>query len=96
MASTSNQENNMYCRKKCILIKVFPKLFHLYIENFFKLTFKTGFLVHNIDLYLCWQVEKNKWILCSRKKGVKWFAHLRFLMYKLQKHIKTLKETLSN
>ena len=32
-----------------------------------KLTFKTGFLVHNIYLNLCEQVENSKWILCSRE-----------------------------
>ena len=42
---------------------------------------KTGFLVRNIHLYLCWQVEDTKWILCCRKTDVK-CAYLRFLMYK--------------
>jgi hypothetical protein len=32
-------------------------------------------------LYLCWQVEDTKWILCCRKTDVK-CAYLRFLMYK--------------
>jgi hypothetical protein len=35
--------------------------------------------VHNIQLYLCRQVENTKWILCSRKIGVK---YLRFQMYR--------------
>ena len=36
-----------------------------------KLAFKTGFLVQNINLYLCGQVENTKWILGSRKIVVK-------------------------
>ena len=31
---------------------------------------KTGFSVHNIYLYLPWQVENTKWILCCQN-GVK-------------------------
>ena len=40
----------------------------LYIRN---LAFKNGFPVNNIHLYLCGQVDNTKWILCSRKIGVK-------------------------
>ena len=42
---------------------------------------KTRVSVRNIRLYLCWQVEDTKWILCCRKIGVK-CAYLRFLIYK--------------
>ena len=52
------------------LIKIF--------QNYFICTLKIlklAFLVHNIDLYLCWHVENDKWILCSRKKGVKRCAY---------------------
>ena len=51
---------------------------YLCIRN---LAFKTGFSVNNINLYLCWQVDDTKWILCCQKIGVK-YAYLRFLMYK--------------
>ena len=44
-----------------------------------KTRLKTGFSVRNIHLYLCWQVEDTKWILCCRKTDVK-CAYLRFLM----------------
>ena len=37
------------------------------------------FLVHNIHLYLCVQVENTKWILCSQKICDK-CEYLRFLM----------------
>ena len=45
-------------------------------HKWWKLAFKTGFSVHYIHLYLCGQVENTKWILCSRKIGVK-CAYLR-------------------
>ena len=56
-------------------------LFIFVHQKSWKLAFKTGFSVHNIHLYLCWQVEDTKWILCYRKIGVE-SAYLRFLMYK--------------
>ena len=31
---------------------------------YYELAFQTGFSVHNIHLYLWWQVENTKWILC--------------------------------
>ena len=48
----------------------------------FKTLVKTNFWVRNIHLYLCWQVEDTKWILCCRKTDVK-CAYLRFLIYKV-------------
>ena len=56
-------------------------LFIFVYQKSWKLAFKTGFSVHNIYLYLCWQVEDDKWILCSWKTYVK-CAYFRFLMYK--------------
>ena len=50
-------------------------------QKSWKLTFKTGISVNNSHQYLCEQVENIKWILCSRKIGVK-CTYLRFLMYK--------------
>ena len=55
---------------------------YLYIRNLEKSRLKRFFSVHNIHLYLCWQVEITKWILCSRKMMLNG-AHLRFLMYKI-------------
>ena len=46
-------------------------------QKSWKFAFKIGFSVHNIHLYLCWQLENTKWILCCRKTGVK-CAYLRF------------------
>ena len=43
-------------------------------------TFKTGFSVHNIHLYLCYHVENAKWILNCRKIVLN-VQYLRFLMY---------------
>ena len=54
---------------------------YLYIRNLENLHLKPFFLVHNIHLHLCWQVEDIKWILCCQKIGVK-CAYLRFLIYK--------------
>ena len=48
------------------------------------------FLVHNIHLYLCRQVEDAKWILCYRKTDVK-CMFLRFLMHKYVLYIRNLK-----
>ena len=42
---------------------------------------KPFFSLHNIHLYLCWQVGNTKWILCCQKIGVN-SAYLRFLTYK--------------
>ena len=42
--------------------------------------FKNEFLVHSNHLNLCGQVENLKWILSSRKPGVK-CGYLRFFMY---------------
>ena len=47
-------------------------LFMFVHQKSWKLTFKTGLSVHNIHLNLCGQVENSKWILCSRKTGVKY------------------------
>ena len=54
---------------------------YLYIRNLENSRLEPFFSVHNIHLYLCWQVEDTKWILCCRKTDVK-CAYLRFLMYK--------------
>ena len=51
-------------------------------QKSWKFAFKTGFTEHNINLYLWWQVENTKWILCSRKIGDK-YEYLRFMMYKI-------------
>ena len=51
---------------------------YLYIRNLENSSLK---LVHKIHLYLCWQVDDTKWILCCLKLGVKCEC-LRFLMYK--------------
>ena len=50
-------------------------------QKSWKLAIKSGFSVHNVLLYLYWQVEGTKWILCCQKIDVK-CAYLRFLMYK--------------
>ena len=45
-----------------------------------KLAFKTGLSVQNIHFYWCGLIENTKWILCSRKIGVK-CAYSRYLIY---------------
>ena len=57
------------------------RLFMFVHKKSWKLTYKTGFSVHNIYLYLWGQVENTKLILSSRKIGVK-CAYLRFLVHK--------------
>ena len=57
-------------------------IIHICTSEILKLAFKTGFSVHNIHLYLCWQVENTKWILCFRKIVLN-VQYLRFLMYKI-------------
>ena len=44
-------------------------------------TLEIAFSVHNIHLYLCWQVETTKWILCSRKMVLN-SSYLKILVYK--------------
>jgi hypothetical protein len=84
----SKLEIRVVCREfffafKYVVIVFFEtKQMIIYICTSWKLAYKTGFSVHNIHLYLCWQVEDTKWILCYRKIGVK-CAYLRFLMYKV-------------
>ena len=52
--------------------KAFWYTIYILASDFFeKFAFKTGFSVHNINLYLCWQLDDTKWILCCRKIGVK-------------------------
>ena len=53
---------------------------YFYFTNVKNLQYEIGLSVHNFHLNLCGQVENSKWILCSRKTGVK-SANLRFLMY---------------
>ena len=48
----------------------------LYNKNLENSRLKPVFSVHNINWYLCGQVENTKWILCSKKLN----AYLRFLM----------------
>ena len=57
-------------------------IIHICSSEILKTRVKTGFLVHNIHLYLSGQVENTKWILCSRKIGGVKCAYLRFLMFK--------------
>ena len=55
-------------------------LFIFVHQKCWKLAFKTDFSVYNIHLYLCWQVENTKCILCCRKMVLN-VQKLRFLMY---------------
>ena len=50
--------------------------------------------LHNIHLYLCWQLENAKLILCNRKIGVK-CAYLRFLLCKYLLNCFSLSSTYS-
>ena len=54
-------------------------IIYFHTSEILKTRFKNRFSVHNNHLYLCGQVENTKWILCSRKMGIK-CAYLRFLM----------------
>ena len=56
-------------------------LFLLVHQKSLKIRVKNGLLIHNNHLNLCGQEEHSKWILSSRKPGVK-FGYLRCLMYK--------------
>ena len=65
-----------------VFFKQITWLFSFVHKKSWKLTFTAGFSVQNIHFYLCGQVENTKWILCSRKIGVK-CSYLSFLMYKM-------------
>ena len=58
----------------CLHIFQFSKqlrwLFLFVHQKSWKHTFKISFSVHNIILYLCWQVENTKRMLCSQKTGI--------------------------
>ena len=73
--------NKKYLVFKYVLIVFFRNKSVIYIcaSEILK-AFKTGFSIHNIHLYLCWQVENTKWILCCRKMVFN-VQYLRFLMY---------------
>ena len=73
------------CREFLALKDIFVVFFetnqmiiYIHTSEILKGSVKNRFLVHNIQTYLCGQVENTKWILCSGKIGVK-YAYLRFL-----------------
>ena len=85
-----NKDKNLCCVGNFKPLDTYLSLFfrnksddylYLYIRNQ-KFVFKTVFLVHNIHLYLYWQVENTKWILCCQKMELN-VQYLRFLMYKV-------------
>ena len=71
LASDSFEKEILVCRK-FLAFKYVSIVFiryksddYLYLYTRNLENFETGFSVHNINLYFCWQVENTKWILCS-------------------------------
>jgi len=76
------QTTNTYLKLEIrVVCREFLAFKYVVIGNLENSDLNLGFSVHNIHLYLCWQVKDTKRILCCRKIGVN-CAYLRFLMYK--------------
>ena len=81
----SKLENRVVCRVflvfKYVFIVFFAKkqlLIYICTLKILKIVFKTSLSVHNINMYLCGQVENTKLILCSQKKGSILYLYLNF------------------
>jgi len=66
------QTTNTYLKLEIrVVCREFLAFKYVVIGNLENSDLNLGFSVHNIHLYLCWQVKDTKWILCWQKIGVK-------------------------
>ena len=59
-----------------VLFKTNQMIICIWHQKFWELAFKTCFLVHNIHLYLCWQVVNTKMDIVLNVQYLRFLIHL--------------------